>query len=79
MANLTAAQVAKLKVPGPYGDGNGLYLNIAPGGSKSWVQRIRVAGQRLDRGLGPFPAVSLSAARRLADSNRVGVAEGKNP
>ena len=36
--------VKALSRPGRYGDGNGLYLNIAVGGSKSWVQRITIDG-----------------------------------
>ena len=32
-------------------DGGGLYLQIAPGGSKSWVLRTIVRGRRCDIGL----------------------------
>ena len=77
--NLTAAKVRTLTKPGRYGDGGGLYLNIAKGGTKSWVQRIRVGGLRTDKGLGGFPSVSLSAARKIAVVNRVAVSEGRNP
>jgi hypothetical protein len=35
MAQLTAAKVKAITKPGRYGDGAGLYLNVAPGGSKS--------------------------------------------
>ena len=79
MASLTAAKVRTLKAPGRYGDGGGLYLNIAKGGTRSWVQRIRVQGKRTDKGLGSAAAVSLSAARKIADANRVAVSEGRNP
>ena len=34
MANLTKKQVSDLSKPGRYGDGNGLYLVVSPGGSK---------------------------------------------
>ena len=79
MAGLTVDRVNKLKAPGRYGDGGGLYLNIAPAGTKSWVQRIMIDGKRLDKGLGGFPSVSLSTARKIADSNRVKVKSGENP
>ena len=79
MPNLTAEKVRKLDEPGRYGDGGGLYLNVAKGGSKSWIQRVRIDGRRLDKGLGGFPATTLTQARRLAESNRVAIAEGRNP
>jgi integrase len=41
---LTALQVAKAKKPGMYGDGGGLYLQVARGGSKSWIFRYRFKG-----------------------------------
>ena len=79
MPNLTAEQVRKLDKPGRYGDGGGLYFNVAPGGSKSWIQRVRIDGRRLDKGLGGFPATTLTQARKLSDANRVAVADGRNP
>ena len=79
MATLKADDIRKATTPGRYGDGGGLFLNIAPGGSKSWIQRIRIDGRRLDKGLGSFPSVTLTQARKLAEANRVAVAEGRNP
>ena len=78
MPQLTAAKVKAVAEPGRYGDGAGLYLNIAPGGSKSWVQRIVVAGRRRDIGLGGYPTVGLADARVLAAANRTGAA-GRDP
>ena len=78
MARLTAARVKILAKPGRHGDGDGLYLNIAPGGSKSWVQRITIEGRRRDIGLGGYPAVSLAQARRRAADNRAAVADGRD-
>ena len=78
MPKLTALEVKNLRLPGMHGDGNGLYLNIAKGGSKSWIQRITVDGKRRDLGLGGYPAVSLAEARKLAAENRSGQkAQGK--
>ena len=79
MGKLTALSAKALSTPGKHGDGDGLYLNVAPGGSKSWVQRIVVQGRRRDIGLGPYPTVSLARAREIVHSNRIAVAEGRDP
>ena len=79
MGRLTALSAKNLTKPGRHGDSDGLYLNIAAAGSKSWVQRIVVDGRRRDIGLGSYPAVSLAQARTLAASNRSAVADGRDP
>ncbi|MDP6579647.1 MAG: integrase arm-type DNA-binding domain-containing protein [Vicinamibacterales bacterium] len=47
-------------------DGGGLYLVVAPSGSKSWVLRTVVKGKRCDIGLGGVALVSLKEAREQA-------------
>ena len=79
MNRLTVAKVRSLSSPGRYSDGEGLYLNIARLGSKSWVQRISIDGIRRDIGLGGYPTVSLAEARGLARRNKSAVASGVNP
>ena len=79
MGKLTALGAKALPEPGRHGDGDGLYLSIAPSGSKSWVQRIVIYGRRRDIGLGPYPAVSPAKARSIAQENRSTVAEGRDP
>ena len=39
-------------------------LVVGEGGSRSWIQRIQIGGRRIDRGLGPYPAVTLASATR---------------
>jgi Arm DNA-binding domain len=41
MPKLTAAGVRAETRPGRHNDGDGLYLFVRPGGSKSWVLRYR--------------------------------------
>ena len=48
---LAALMVSKAKDPGRYGDGAGFWLQIAAGGSKSWLIRYRRRGKA--RALGP--------------------------
>ena len=79
MHKLTVAKVKALSAPGRHGDGATLYLFITPGGTKSWVQRVTIAGRRSDIGLGAFPAISLARARQLAAANRTLIAEGGDP
>ena len=76
---LSAARVRTLKVPGRYGDGGTLYLNVTPEGSKQWVQRLTIAGKRHDIGLGGYPLVSLAEARDAALLNRKLARAGGDP
>jgi integrase len=77
---LTARQVETLKNPGRHSAGNNLYLNIAKGGSKSWVFFYRSpSGRRREMGLGSIAKVSLANARKKAqDANRL-LSEGIDP
>ena len=79
MGKLTIAAVKRLDRPGRYGDGGTLYLYIAPGGSKSWVQRITIDGRQRDIGLGPWPVVTLAEAREITIDNRRAVRRGGDP
>ena len=81
MGRLTVAMVRSLSKPGRYGDGpsSTLYLNVASGGSKSWVQRLVIAGKRRDIGLGGFPLVTLAEARDQAFENRRLARRGGDP
>ena len=79
MTALTAAKVRALTKPGMHHDGRGLYLRVAPGGSKGWMLRLTIDGRRRDLGLGGYPSVSLARARQLADGHRLAVAEGRDP
>lgn len=79
MGRLSVAMVRALTKPGRYGDGETLYLNVASGGSKSWVQRVVIEGKRRDIGLGGWPVVSLAKARQRAFAGRVAIADGRNP
>ncbi len=84
---LTAAFVARAKTPGRYGDGGrgglGLYLRVhrMKSGriSRSWGQRIRVAGKPTNLGLGSYPVVTLREAREKALENRRAAHRGHDP
>lgn len=67
--------------PGRYYDNGsvGLHIHVRKSGSKAWVQRIRIGGKYVDLGLGNYPAVSLSQARKTALENKAFASEGKDP
>ena len=79
MGKLTAAKVKSITRSGLHGDGGTLYLKIAPGGTKSWIQRLTIDGRRRDIGLGGFPLVSLAEARDKAFENRRHARGGGDP
>ena len=67
---LTPREVEATTHRGLYGDGDGLYLSIAKGGSKSWIYRYQMDGRRRYLGLGGYPAISLAQARMRRDEAR---------
>lgn len=62
-----------------YIDGEGLMMEIAPGGSRSWKLRVRVDGKRRDFGLGSLSVVTLTEAREKAREYRRLIAQGIDP
>ncbi len=71
---LSALEVRRLSKPGWHAVGGvaGLLLQIKPPnhaevvGSRSWILRLQVAGQRQPIGLGSYPQVTLAEAREQA-------------
>ncbi len=76
---LTLKLVRAITEPGFYGDGNTLFLRVAPGGSKQWVQRLTVHGRRRSIGLGGVSYVTLAEAREAALENRRMARRGGDP
>jgi integrase len=60
-------------------DGNGLLLDVTPGGVKSWVFRYRLNGKREKVVLGRYPDLTLKAARAKRDELAAQVARGGSP
>jgi integrase len=79
MGKLNPLQVRNLKEPGRYSDGDGLILEVRPGGSKSWLARLQSNGRRRDYGLGSFKDVSLNEAREKAREFRKLLRTGIDP
>lgn len=76
---LNNLSVRQKKEPGHYGDGGGLWLQVSKTLTKSWVFRYTRRGKTHELGLGPFPAISLAAARDKAEQMRTTLAMGGDP
>ena len=62
--------VSRASEPGYYLDGAGLYLQVSPSGTKSWIYRYSIGGRSREMGLGSIAALSLSDARARAKECR---------
>ncbi|MCY4027873.1 MAG: tyrosine-type recombinase/integrase [Acidobacteria bacterium] len=76
---LSTAFVRNVAQAGRYCDGDGLYLDVQPTGTRSWVQRLVIRGRRRELGLGGFPLVPLKDARAAALANRRLARAGGDP
>jgi integrase len=76
----SALKAAKPKgKPYKLSDGQGLYLEVTPNGSKLWRLKYRYADKENRLALGAYPAVPLQKARQRRDETRQLLAEGKDP
>ena len=57
----------------------GLYLQITPGGARSWILRATVGRKRRDMGLGSYPTVTLAQARERAREAKDQIYRGVDP
>ncbi|MES2885508.1 MAG: integrase arm-type DNA-binding domain-containing protein [Pseudomonadota bacterium] len=73
--------VSRLTQPGVWAVGGvaGLQLQVTPGGSRSWLLRVKVGEKRREMGLGGFPDVSLASAREKARAARTEISQGRDP
>ena len=60
-------------------DGNGLYLEVRPNGSKLWRYRYRISGKENLFAVGDYPAMSLTEARGEREAARKLVKQGIHP
>lgn len=76
---LTNISVKSITKSGRHGDGGNLFLRVSTSGSKSWSFMWNIEKKRNEFGLGPYPAISLAAARKIATQYRETIAEGGDP
>lgn len=79
---LTDTAIRNLKpqqTPYKKSDGEGLYLNVMPEGSKLWRLAYRFAGKQKTIAFGPYPAVTLAMAREAKLEAKRVLAQGVDP
>jgi hypothetical protein len=76
---LTTKRIAKLKQPGRYADGHGLYLQVQSPTNRSWLLRFERQGRERWMGLGPLHTFDLNQARERARKARQQLFEGTDP
>lgn len=78
---MSAVEVKNVTGRGQHAVGgvSGLHLQIAKGGSRSWILKVLIGTRRYSIGLGGFPDVSLAEARSKAREYKDAIREGRNP
>jgi integrase len=76
----TAIKKAKPKATAyKIADGGGLYLLVAPNGSKLWRYKYRIGGKEFTFAIGPYSEVSLATAREVHTNSRKLVSQSIHP
>lgn len=76
---LSGLRVTRVNAPGYYPDGGGLYLQVSPVGTKSWIFRFKLHGRAREMGLGSQKTITLGEARLKATECRKLLLEGIDP
>jgi len=76
---LSSRRVDTERKQGRYADGGGLYLQVSPQGTKSWLFRFTLGGKARQMGLGAIQTISLREARNAALKCRKLLHEGVDP
>lgn len=76
---LTTKRIARLAKAGRYGDGHGLYLQVASRANRSWLLRYERGGRERWMGLGPLHTIDLQEARERARRARQQLLDGIDP
>jgi integrase len=60
-------------------DGDGLYVEVTPAGGKLWRLKYRHGGKEKRLSFGPWPDVTVEAARAMTAEARAALRDGKDP
>ncbi len=79
LSNMTC-QTAKPKTkPYKIADGEGLYLEVTPNGTKLWRLKYRLHGKEKRISIGPYPSVSIVDARKAKEAIKHDIRIGIDP
>ena len=76
---LSVKKIERLKTPGRFADGHGLYLQVLSATNRSWLFRYTRTGRERWMGLGPLHTFDLAEARELARKARQQIKDGVDP
>jgi integrase len=76
---LNSLELRRLRQPGRYGDGQGLFLDVVTRDRRNWVFRYMRQGRERSMGLGSAELVTLAHARDAAHAARKLLAQGIDP
>ena len=79
LTNLEIQKAKAAKKPYKLADGGGLFLLVKTNGSKLWQQKYRYLGKERLLSHGPYPEVSLAAARHKREAARLSIENGGDP
>lgn len=65
--------------PAKLPDSGGLYLHVTPAGGRHWRMRYKIGGKEQTLSMGPYPAVTLAAARDGRDAAKALLRVGRDP
>ena len=79
LSNMTC-QAAKPKIkPYKMADGEGLYLEVTPNGTKFWRLKYRLHGKEKRISIGAYPAISIADARKAKEEIKRDIKVGIDP
>lgn len=79
LTDMAIKKIVPLDKPFKLADGEGMYLEVMPNGSKYWRLKYRFAGKEKRLALGVYPKMPLAVARSERDKAKAFLKEGKDP
>lgn len=79
LSNLTCQAAKPKSKPYKMADGEGLYLEITPHGTKYWRFKYRLHGKEKRISIGAYPAISIAEARKAREDIKKDIRAGVDP
>lgn len=79
LSNMTCQTAKPKSKPYKIADGEGLYLEVTPHGTKYWRLKYRLHGKERRISIGAYPAITIADARKAKDEIRQDIRIGIDP